>query len=664
MRPLAGVGPRRRILLVAATVASLVSIGYFGRFLLKPYTGLVVNFPEAVSRDGRILFAPRSPLSPAVRAGLLPYRDQIVRVGEHPISTLRDLVDADLAWETYRPAVIEALRDSTQRTSVLLDPDLALRRLESAFSAAFLLALIALAFVLLLDRGAEAGLELLAAACLCYAVFVSVKPFYYENLGANLLVHIGKTAPWFLLSFALYYPRPRFPAVARAFAGGVIAGAYLLFAASRLSLFAAWSVSGADALLARYRDLGRIANVAETAGYVLFVLLLGTSLRRAGPIEKSRIQWMLAAFVVALPPYFFFDQLPLILDDAAVPRVGTGGYASLFLLPLPVLFTVGLVTGRSLEARRLLARLLVHAFAAVAALAFLAWLYDPLVVQLTTHYALSVRAASFVAVFAVAAFLIAANATLVGPALHLLDAPSRRLRALIRERAAFRRALSRTAAEQEHDRQQEIARLLRHVERELDGAAERSASALAALEAAGREPSRDDALRDALVAVRGERSLVLSLAETLRPMASLSGGLPEPCDAHQLVQVALGRLRQRCPGARVEARVDALRVRVVPQHVIAALGEILANAYESAPDGVITVVSRRDGDTLRIEVVDQGGGFTQDMAAAAARPFAGDKAGHSGMGLYLARRAVALSGGRLGIEQGRGGRVWMELPVA
>jgi S1-C subfamily serine protease len=79
---------RMLLLFAAAVFFAGVSGVYFVRYLAKPNTGLVVNFPEAVSRDGMVVFAPKTPFSPAAAAGLLPYRDQILSVDGKAVRSL------------------------------------------------------------------------------------------------------------------------------------------------------------------------------------------------------------------------------------------------------------------------------------------------------------------------------------------------------------------------------------------------------------------------------------------------------------------------------------------------------------------------------------------------------------------------------------------------
>ncbi len=661
---MAAIGPRRLLALALAALAAAVCCAYLVRYALKPYTGLVVNYPEAVARDGRIVFAPRSPLSPAVRAGLLPYRDRILRVGRVPIGSLRDLVEADLAVGTWAPLEVEVLRDGTAPRTLSIEPDLVLRRLDTAFVVAFLVALIGLGFALLLDAGLNLATGLLAAGCFCYAVFVAVKPFYYESAASNVLIHAGKLAPWLLLAFAFEYPRPRASPAVRIGAAAAVAVAFAVFAAARIALVAEWARTGADVLLERYRLLGRFANSAEAAAYVAFVALLASALPAAAASQRARIQWMLAGFVVALPPYFFLDQLPLILGERAAPRVGTGGFANLFLLPLPLLFSVGLLTGRRLATRRMLARFVVYALVALAAVAFFALLYDPIVEQLSTHYAMTVRASAFVAVFLLAALLLPLQALLLRASARALEARPRRLGELMRENAALHRALDDPKSDRqtwERARQHELARLARYAERQVEEAGRRLGAATAALQGPGPDAA---ALRQAIADLRQARVLLVEFAEAARPVAALTGGLPEPCGAARLAAVAAARVRQRFPGLRVDMRMADARVRAVPQHVVAALIEVLVNAYESAPEGLVLVTSKRQSGMLRIEIKDEGAGFGAEMAAVATDPFTSGKPGHTGMGLYVARRALALCGGAVGAQAGEGGVVWIDLPLA
>ena len=88
---------KRRFLLLfsIAVILSGVSGVYFVRYLIKPNSGLVVNYPEVVNRGGKVIFAPKTPFSPAVSSGLQPNSDQIVSIDGQRIRSIRDVVEAD-----------------------------------------------------------------------------------------------------------------------------------------------------------------------------------------------------------------------------------------------------------------------------------------------------------------------------------------------------------------------------------------------------------------------------------------------------------------------------------------------------------------------------------------------------------------------------------------
>jgi signal transduction histidine kinase len=135
---------------------------------------------------------------------------------------------------------------------------------------------------------------------------------------------------------------------------------------------------------------------------------------------------------------------------------------------------------------------------------------------------------------------------------------------------------------------------------------------------------------------------------------------------------------------RVEAWTDiasarGLDLRLVPAPPTLALTRVgaaeqvidilLDNAikYSRLP-GRITASVRRDENTVTVEVVDQGPGMSaQERAAAPARGWRGtNPIEGQGLGLSIAKRLAAASGGRLGIDsgpQGRGLNAHVEFPL-
>jgi signal transduction histidine kinase len=95
-----------------------------------------------------------------------------------------------------------------------------------------------------------------------------------------------------------------------------------------------------------------------------------------------------------------------------------------------------------------------------------------------------------------------------------------------------------------------------------------------------------------------------------------------------------------------------------------ATRELLVNAWEAAPESEIEVVVGLDGRLTRIEVRDRGPGIPASQRRRMTRPFVSTKPDRGGLGLYVARSAVELSGGRLEIaaREGGGTVVTMVLP--
>lgn len=102
-----------------------------------------------------------------------------------------------------------------------------------------------------------------------------------------------------------------------------------------------------------------------------------------------------------------------------------------------------------------------------------------------------------------------------------------------------------------------------------------------------------------------------------------------------------------------------------------ALGNYVSNAIKyTQPGGSITIRAAPAGDTVRIDVVDNGPGITPEdqrrLFQEFARAGAGrGRAGGLGLGLSIVRRIAEAHHGRAGVESkpGRGSTFFLELPV-
>src|SRR5690606_26558290 len=131
-------------------------------------------------------------------------------------------------------------------------------------------------------------------------------------------------------------------------------------------------------------------------------------------------------------------------------------------------------------------------------------------------------------------------------------------------------------------------------------------------------------------------------------------------------------LAERARAHGIEVRVDVpadLELSVDPTALESALRNLLDNAVKACIAGgghEIAVVARRTGDGVELAVRDDGLGLPPDEAAMIFEKFyrAGDELRRTtpgtGLGLYIVKRLVELSGGRVSASSegpGRGATV-------
>jgi signal transduction histidine kinase len=102
----------------------------------------------------------------------------------------------------------------------------------------------------------------------------------------------------------------------------------------------------------------------------------------------------------------------------------------------------------------------------------------------------------------------------------------------------------------------------------------------------------------------------------------------------------------------------------------ALLYQLASNAIANAPDGRVLIAARRRGQSIRIEVRDNGPGIAVIHQQRIFEEFVQLQAGESerrggyGLGLAIAERLARLLGTRIGLrsEPGRGSTFWFDLP--
>lgn len=119
-------------------------------------------------------------------------------------------------------------------------------------------------------------------------------------------------------------------------------------------------------------------------------------------------------------------------------------------------------------------------------------------------------------------------------------------------------------------------------------------------------------------------------------------------------------LRNLAKESAVELRVEVPeklgKVYGAPPYIRRAIMNLVNNAVRYAPDGVVEIKAREDGDNILVEVTDNGVGIPQDELPRIFEEFfrgSNTNVKGTGLGLTITKRIV----------KAHGGRIWVESPV-
>jgi two-component system, OmpR family, sensor kinase len=150
-------------------------------------------------------------------------------------------------------------------------------------------------------------------------------------------------------------------------------------------------------------------------------------------------------------------------------------------------------------------------------------------------------------------------------------------------------------------------------------------------------------LRAALRSAADEIRRLCRLADDILLLARADAGRlplrPRPLKPRVLLEAAAARSRSAAwtRGRRIVVRDMAPSSWLLgdPDRAAQALDNLVSNALKHG-NGTITLTARDDGELLGLHVVDQGGGFPEDIAASAFQRFTrGKRAREPGSGLGL-----------------------------
>jgi two-component system, OmpR family, sensor kinase len=195
-------------------------------------------------------------------------------------------------------------------------------------------------------------------------------------------------------------------------------------------------------------------------------------------------------------------------------------------------------------------------------------------------------------------------------------------------------------------------------------------------ELALRRERSDDEYREALSSIQRETARLEELVDELLAAARAGVDARErrPLDAAAMMRELSERVRPAASVREVDIEVDAdagVLVDANKATLERALLAIVHNAIAFARSGgIVHLGLHRDGDGVRIEVADDGAGFSPDaLKHATERFWRGDPArgrGGTGLGLSIARALVEANGGSLQLANGLSGGavVRVSLPFA
>jgi signal transduction histidine kinase len=137
----------------------------------------------------------------------------------------------------------------------------------------------------------------------------------------------------------------------------------------------------------------------------------------------------------------------------------------------------------------------------------------------------------------------------------------------------------------------------------------------------------------------------------------------------ELVQAVLALFPTPPDGVVLEREVepDLPPVLADRDQVLQVLLNLLQNALDAvAAGGTVRIAARRDGASVRFDVVDSGPGIPPADLARVFEPYFTTKEGGTGLGLAIAQRIAEEHGGRLDVASapGKGATFTLRLPVA
>jgi signal transduction histidine kinase len=172
-----------------------------------------------------------------------------------------------------------------------------------------------------------------------------------------------------------------------------------------------------------------------------------------------------------------------------------------------------------------------------------------------------------------------------------------------------------------------------------------------------------NALQYELTRIEQELTFQSELAEQTRLLHEVPEMVTEALSVEELLEPILQQHKEACPSVQCDLQVaPGLRVRASRDGLREVLSCLLENAFQAIAyaEGLasprVTVKAERIGDTIRIDILDNGPGVAAKDRERIFEPYVTTKKGGegkpmgTGMGLAIARRYAQHMGGRVGLD--------------
>jgi len=180
------------------------------------------------------------------------------------------------------------------------------------------------------------------------------------------------------------------------------------------------------------------------------------------------------------------------------------------------------------------------------------------------------------------------------------------------------------------------------------------------------EPELREEIEQMQVQVSRCKSIVTGI---LQSAGETRGEAPEATTLHDFLDELLDEWRQTRPIKALAFDRDSLpNVPFIADTALRQMiDNVLDNALEAAPQGLLRIIASCEDDTLTLRVQDEGPGFTPQMLQRFGKPYESSKGRPGGgLGLFLSLNVARTLGGRIEAHNrpGGGAEVVITLPLA